>query len=536
MTIRLSKSRFVAGCQCPKRLYWQVHSPELAAEPDAADLAVIEQGRQVGLLARQMFPGGVAVECRNGEEAIRATRELICNPQVPAIFEAAFEYRNAFVRVDVLERRRDQRWRLIEVKSSTDVRDHHLADVAIQYRGATGAGLDVAACSLAHVNRDYVYQGGSIEPQAFFKIVDLTRQVANSQPAIVRQIGSEFRMLLKPAAPQIAPGQQCSRPVVCEFYERCNPPLPHDHITFLPRIHPSAVKALEEMGVESIRDIPHDFELSDIQRRAATCVQTGQPWFSDELRDLLDGLTYPLYFCDFESVNRAIPPFAGMRPYDHLPFQWSVHVHREPGAQPEHHEFLATDASDPRHEFIGSLCATLGETGSIVVYSSFESKRLSELATWLPQFTDRISAIQCRLFDLLPIVRAHVYHPAFAGSYSLKSVLPALVPGTSYDGMTVANGQDAGLAWELLVRRGSDSKECDAIRKALLDYCGQDTLALFRLLQKLRSVKALSTKNPPCLPTSIRGSRTASSLRCSSNRGRNGRLGNAAAKTISHEA
>jgi hypothetical protein len=234
VTIKLSKSRFVAGCQCPKRLYLLVHEPELAVGPDAADRTIIEQGRQVGLLARQMFRGGFAVECRNGEQAIRATRELICNPQVPSIFEAAFEYRNVFVRVDVLERRRDQRWRLIEVKSSTDVRDQHLEDVAIQYRVATGAGLNVAACALAHVNRDYVYQGGSIEPQAFFKLADMTRQVPNSQSGVARQIGSEFRMLSKPAAPQIAPGQKCTRPVTCEFYDRCNPPRPHENLRKFP--------------------------------------------------------------------------------------------------------------------------------------------------------------------------------------------------------------------------------------------------------------------------------------------------------------
>ena len=488
MTIRLSKSRFVAGCQCPKRLYLLVHQPELAVAPDAADRAIIEQGRQVGLLARQMFPGGVAAECRNGEQAIRATRELICNPQVPAIFEAAFEYRNVFVRVDVLERRRDGRWRLMEVKSTTDVRDHHLEDVAIQYRVATGAGLDVAACSLAHVDRDYVYDGGSVEPQAFFKIVDLTRQVAEFQSDVVRQIGSEFRMLTRPAVPQIAPGQQCSRPVVCEFFDQCNPPRPHDHVGFLPRIHASAVDALEAMGVDSIRDIPHDFNLTDIQRRAATCVQAGETWFSRELRGVLDGLVYPLCFADFETVNRAIPPFAGMRPYDHLPFQWSVHVQRHPGAEPEHYEFLVTDASDPRREFMSSLCAALGERGSIVVYSSFESQRLAELGSWIPEFADRIDAIQCRLFDLLPVVREYVYHPAFAGSYSLKSVLPALVPNMTYTGMQVANGQDAGLAWESLVRGGLDGDERDRIGKALLEYCEQDTLGMLRLVAKLQHV------------------------------------------------
>jgi len=145
-------------------------------------------------------------------------------------------------------------------------------------------------------------------------------------------------------------------------------------------------------------------------------------------------------------LNRAIPPYAGMRPYDQLPFQWSVHVQRAPGAEPEHYEFVATDATDPRREFVSSLCAALGDSGSIVVYSSFESQRLSELASWFTEFADRINAIQARLFDLLPVVREHTYHPAYAGSYSIKSVLPALVPEMTYAGMEVADGQAAGLA------------------------------------------------------------------------------------------
>src|SRR5208282_5559420 len=161
--------------------------------------------------------------------------------------------------------------------------------------------------------------------------------------------------------------------------------------------------------------------------------QTGKPWFSAELGEVLSGRKYPLYFLDFETVNRAIPRFSGMRPYDQLPFQFSVHSQKEPGAELEHHEFLATDASDPRPEFITTLCDALGESGSIVVYNQqFESARLSELATWLPECADRIKKIQARLWDLLPVVRNHVYHPQFAGSYSLKAVLPALVPEMSY--------------------------------------------------------------------------------------------------------
>ena len=174
-----------------------------------------------------------------------------------------------------------------------------------------------------------------------------------------------------------------------------------------------------------------------------------------------------------------------MRPFDQLPFQWSVHVQRQPDAEPEHYEFLATDRSDPRREFITSLCGALGESGSIVVYAAFESQRLSELAAWLPEFAEQIKKIQGRLWDLLPVVRNHVYHPAFAGSYSLKAVLPALVPELSYEGMAVANGQDAGLAWESLVWGTVNQGEHDSIRKSLLEYCGLDTLALVRLLDNL---------------------------------------------------
>ena len=153
VTIRISKSKFVAGCQCLKRLYLQIHEPELAAEPDAAAEAIIEQGREVGMLARQLFPGGVEVRNEGLDQAVRATRELIANPEVPAIFEGVFEHQSVLVRVDILHRRRDGRWRLIEVKSTTDIKDHHVDDVAIQHRVVSRSGLDLASSCLMHINR-----------------------------------------------------------------------------------------------------------------------------------------------------------------------------------------------------------------------------------------------------------------------------------------------------------------------------------------------------------------------------------------------
>jgi predicted RecB family nuclease len=487
-TQAISKSKFIAGCQCLKRLYWQVHEPELGGVPDAAAVAIMEQGREVGRLARQLFAGGVEVPFGDPEQAIRITRELIANPEVPAIFEAAFENGGVLVRVDILHRRRDGRWRLIEVKSTADLKGQHLDDVAIQHRVVSRSGVDLASSCLAHVNRNYVFQGGTIDVRRFFKIKNLTRRVERLLPKLTFLLRSELRVLLMPKAPDIPAGPHCTNPVTCEFFDRCNPPRPDDHIGYLPRLHASAAEELEELGVESISDIPADFPLSERQRRACTCVQTGEPWFSTELGKELGRLKYPLHFMDCESVNPAIPRFSGMRPFDQLPFQWSLHVRRQPDAELEHCEFLATDRSDPRQEFITSLCGALGESGSIVVYAAFETQRLSELAAWLPEFADRIKKIQSRLWDLLPIVRNHVYHPAFAGSYSLKSVLPALVPEITYDGMKVSNGRDAGLAWESLIRGGLDQSERDRIGKAMLDYCGQDTLALVKIVATLRSI------------------------------------------------
>jgi predicted RecB family nuclease len=489
--MRISKSKFVAGVQCLKRLYWEVHAPEIVAQPDTSTEAIIEQGREVGLLARRLFPGGVEVASSSGglDDALRTTRELVANRKVPAIFEGAFEHGGVLVRVDILQRRRDNRWRLLEVKSTADLKEYHLYDVGIQGRVVSRSGLDLASSSLMHVNRNYIFRGVSIDVRQFFRIKNLTRRIARLAPKLTSILRTELTVLAMPNTPEIAPGRQCTEPVTCEFFDRCNPPRPGDHVGYLPRIHVSALEGLREIGVDSIHDIPDDFPLNERQRRACTSVQTGEPWYSPELKKELESLRYPLYFMDFETVNPAIPRFAGMRPFDHIPFQWSVHVQRKPGAVPTQYEFLATDSSDPRREFISTLCGALGKRGSIVVYNEgFESQRLSDLASWVPKFARQIKRIQRRLWDLLPVIRNNVYHPAFAGSFSLKAVLPALVPEMTYQNMAVANGQDAGLAWESMIREPLDQNERKNIHRALLDYCGLDTLALLKLTEHFRLI------------------------------------------------
>jgi predicted RecB family nuclease len=309
---------------------------------------------------------------------------------------------------------------------------------------------------------------------------------------VTRTLDEQFKILAQPEPPDIEPSDECDSLSYCEFYNQCHAVWPDNDVRSLP-IAGRKIKALRTSGITLISQLPgyvvlhENFHLTAKECKFALGAKGKGVQINPALVAELEALRYPLYFMDFETVFPALPLFAGLRPYDQLPFQWSVHVLRKPGAALEHHEFLATDTNDPRLDFISSLCAVIGEIGNIVVYNeTFESQRLSELTSWPPGFAGRIKNIQGRLWDLLPVMRKHVYHPAFAGSYSLKAVLPALVPEMTYDGMAVADGQGAGIAWESLVRGGLDQIERDKIRKALRDYCGQDTMAMVKLVEQLR--------------------------------------------------
>jgi predicted RecB family nuclease len=486
--MNLSKSRFVAGVQCLKRLYWQVYNPELAAEQQDSSEAIMRQGLEVGRLAQQAFPGGLQVEGSHDDlaQALRNTRELISNAGIPAIFEATFKHGNVLVRVDVLQRQPGNKWRLIEVKSTARVKDHHLYDVGIQKNVASACGVDLSHSCVMHLNRGYVYSGGAYDLDHLFTITDVDDGIAQLEAEIETQIRTEFHILEQPAPPEVAPGGQCRNQVVCEFFHCCNSPTPADHVSHLPGIRDWAVQELASLGIESIHGIPNDFPLSGRLRRACTSVQRGTPWFSSHIARKLEELRFPLCFMDFETVNPAIPRYAGMRPFDQIPFQWSLHVRRNRGASLDHFEFLETTDSDPRRQFLGQLCPLLEEAGSIVVYGqTFESQRLADLARWFPEFVPRVQQIQRRLWDLLPVVRNNVYHPDFQGSFSLKDVLPALVPELSYEDMEVAEGISAGRVWESIVRGNLDVAERIRLKDALLAYCRQDTLAMARLIEKL---------------------------------------------------
>lgn len=222
------------------------------------------------------------------------------------------------------------------------------------------------------------------------------------------------------------------------------------------------------MQIDSIHAVADDFPLTERQRIACDAVKTGRLWTDRNLATELDDLKYPIYSMGFETVNPALPRFAGTRPYDIIPFQWSVRRLDTQGAEPQHFEFLASDDTDPRAPFIESLIDALKDSGTIIVYNaSFESTRLQEIADYMPRYAGRISSIQDRIWDLLQFVRCNVYHPAFAGSYSLKRVLPALLPEMTYEGMEVANGDDAGIAFTRMLDTSLPSEDRNRLRAAL---------------------------------------------------------------------
>jgi len=485
----LSKSKFLAGLQCLKRLYLQCYEPGLACEPDEKQQAIFDQGKEVGLLAQKAFPSGVLIseDHMHHKEAVTRTKELIADESVPAIFEAAFNFDDILIRVDILERMPRDRWRLIEVKSSTKTKGYHLPDVAIQKYVLEQNGLKISAACLMHLNREYVYDGKLYQHDKLFTIEDLKEEIESIELALPEHLAQQWKTLKLAQPPEIEPGLRCSDPFICEFYSVCNAAFPEDWTGYLPRMG-GKVEKLNEMGITSIHDIPDNFPLTETQRRACECVKKNNPYYDRDLKDEIAALNYPIYFMDFETLFPALPRYAGMRPYDQIPFQWSLHVQRNQKSKLEHYEFLQDDESDPRDAFITSLLSVLEEhkKAPVIVYSSFESTRLDDLSRWFPKYAKRIDQVKDRMWDLYQVIRSNVYHPQFYGSFSIKNVLPALIPDMSYENMEVADGTEAGLAYEKLIHGKLGSKEKHTLRNALLEYCRQDTMAMVKLLEHLK--------------------------------------------------
>ncbi|MBW1982221.1 MAG: DUF2779 domain-containing protein, partial [Deltaproteobacteria bacterium] len=418
----LSKSRFLAGLHCPLRLWHQCYNRELASEVTPARQAIFDTGHEVGRLATRLYPGGVLIEedYLHHEEAVQSTLTIMKNPNVPAIYEAAFLEDGVRVRADILVRLEGDNWNLIEVKSSTSLKNEHHADVAIQYHVLRLAGLAIKTAGILSLNNQYVYNGHQLDLEQLFSFYDLTDEVLASQEEISLELRWLKEMLAEEKAPEIRPSRHCKRPYLCEFWEHCTADMPDYWVMDLAGISDNKLNDLAELGVEDIRHIPEWFALTELQERIRHCVVDGKEYVSRELGRRLLEVEYPLYFLDFETISPAIPRYAGTRPYEAIPFQWSVHVVHEDGTL-AHHEYLCLEDRDPREEFTDRLLQALGEKGTIFVYTSYEKGILIALMNCLPRCSERLASVVARLEDLHATIRTHYYHPRLHGSFSLKS-------------------------------------------------------------------------------------------------------------------
>ena len=484
---RLSKSRFMAGNQCHLRLWHDVHERHLLPPVDAAQQAIFDTGHEVGDLACERYPGGhlVAHDYRNIPAALAETRRLVESGSAPALFEPAFQHDGVLARVDVLERISDGGWRMVEVKSTTRCKPEHILDAAVQLWVLRGAGLDVRDAGVLTLNRDYIYDGVRLDLDALFKF----HPVLDEADALLQSVGANVvemqAMLAAKAAPDIAPSQHCLKPYVCPYYEHCtrNIPQPEHGIGELSGIRINRREELEAMGVTEVCDVPDDFPLNSLQAIIRQAVMDGRDVVHGELARSLAGITPPVRHLDFETFQPAIPRFAGTRPYDQIPFLFSVHTETN-GGLPGHTEYIHEDDSDPRPALIERLLESLGDEGSICVYSSFERTQINALAATFPQHTHALDAVASRLVDLHQLVRKSYYHPGFRGSFSLKSVVPVVAPELSYDDLEVADGHLASVLYDRAISsadKGARRRIFDNLRA----YCSHDTLATVELHKAL---------------------------------------------------
>jgi hypothetical protein len=487
MANRLSKSRFQTGLQCHKALWLSTHARDLAdATPDTQQ-HIFDTGNAVGELARQRFAGGVLVaeDYTQSAQALDTTRGLLADPP-SAIFEAALEHGGVFVRPDALVRVGANLWDLYEVKSGTKVKDVNITDVAVQMWVLEGAGLPIRRAHLMHLDKSYVYDGGDYDLQRLFVAEDVTVAARDYLPQVPGLVAGMLAMLGVAEPPAVAIGKHCDSPYTCAFWGHCHEFLPGRPVTELPRISESLLDSLIADGILAIEDVPLDYpNLSGAQREVCELVRSGEPRIVGDVGRSLAGLNYPIHFLDFETFMSALPLYPGTHAWQMITFQWSDHILHENGDL-EHREFLHEGTGDPRPRFIQSLIETLGDTGSIVVYSSFENTRLKELATAYPERATAIAAIQSRIFDLLQTVRTHVRHPDCLGGSSIKVVLPALVKDLSYDGLGITDGNIASMLYCQAASGALTEKECATVYADLREYCGTDTLAMVRLYEVLR--------------------------------------------------
>lgn len=486
-----SKSKLMAFRQCPKRLWLEVHRPDLR-EDSAATQARFQTGYQVGDIAKRLYDAEgtgavIDVNTEGFDAAFARTAELLTDSQRP-VFEAGFKADGALAFADVmLPEFEDGQlvWRMVEVKSSTSIKDYHWDDIAVQAFVAQSAGVKLKSVALAHIDSSWVYPGEQ-DYRGLLTENDLTAETFARTEEVRAWIAEAQKIAAQPSEPEKAVGAHCYEPFECGFCNYCNRGVvqPEHPLHWLPRFSAKKQEMLAEQGVDDLRGVPDDL-LNEKQSRVKEHTLAKTVFFdaAGAASDLAPH-GFPAYFLDFETIQFAIPVWKGTRPYQQITFQFSLHTLAESGAL-SHTAFLDLSGGDPSEPFAKALISACGENGPVFVYNAaFETTRIRELSERYPNLAAPLLAINARVVDLLPIARNRYYHHSQQGSWSIKAVLPAAVPELSYD--ELEGVQDGGTAMEAYceaIQPGTNETRKSEIERQLLAYCGLDTFAMVRLWQ-----------------------------------------------------
>lgn len=495
----LSKSKIIAYRQCPKRLWLELHRPEL--RDDSGSQMVFAIGNPVGDVARQIYDtegNGRLIDVNEigWDAAYSETSAWLAGTAAP-LFEAAIRIEGALALADVMLPEAGEnglRWHMLEVKSSTSVKDYQREDLAVQTHIATTAGIDLASASLAHVDTSFVYPGGG-DYRGLLKAVDLTEEVRAKADEVATWIAEAQKVAALKDEPEIETGPHCSDPFGCPFLHHCDRDKPSIDfpLSSFNRLDAKKREELEALGFTDLRDVP-DEHLSAVNRLVKSQSLSGEAWFDAEgaAADLKPH-TGIAYFLDFETIAFGVPIWKGTRPYQQLPFQFSLHI-VQPDGKMEHRQFLDISGNDPGEAFARTLIEYCGTNGPVFVYNAgFENGVMRGLAERFPDLSSSLLAIVDRVVDLLPIARNRYYHPDQHGSWSIKAVLPAVCPDLAYDSLDgVQHGQAAQSAFLEAMPPVTTPERKAEIERQLLAYCKLDTFAMVRLWEVF-SGRLLST-------------------------------------------
>lgn len=488
----LSKSDFLKYRTCPSYFWLWKHSPELVPDdsPEEVRENKFEQGNQIELIARRLFPAGVLVQGYN-TVASGNTKELI-ESGTRVIFQATVITEEGLLAMaDVIEKE-DDGWILYEIKSSSSVKkNEHIPDMAFQRVAFEKAGYKIVSTKIIHLNKEFVRGAGDIDPAKFFVTEDVAVEVGAILPEVVDQITLALHKMSEDEGPSNCPCRLASRGQHCPTFNRFNPDVPTYSVYDIARMQGKKLIELVEEDILDIKDIPDGFSLTPNQAVQVAIEKSSTPLINKvAIENELKNLEFPLYFLDYESVNPAIPLVEGIHPHQQMVFQYSLHILDGPDSTLRHTEHLSKEASTSSLEQLtAQMREDIGDDGSIIVWNKiFERDRNKELGALVPQYADFYASLNQRIYDLKDVFSNNYYvHPGFHGSNSIKDVLPVLAPQLSYKELAIGKGDIASVRWYEIVTN-ENPEGADEVFSDLLAYCKLDTLAMVEIYNVLRKL------------------------------------------------